>query len=115
MFEPLWSYLGASPEAVAPRAMPICEIKIEKTFVQDAPRDASDAALIESILVVAEGVETQEQADFLNQRGTACCTRGISLVARTRLRPGCNAGAPRAPPSSSAPIFIPGHKQTRKR
>jgi diguanylate cyclase (GGDEF)-like protein/PAS domain S-box-containing protein len=61
------------------KRLPIHEIKIDKTFVQDAPRDASDAALIESILavanhmhlkVVAEGVETQEQADFLNQRGT---------------------------------------------
>lgn len=61
------------------KRLPIHEIKIDKTFVQDAPRNASDAALIESILavaghmhlkVVAEGVETQEQADFLNQRGT---------------------------------------------
>lgn len=61
------------------KRLPIHEIKIDKTFVQDAPGNASDAALIESILavaqrmhlkVVAEGVETQEQADFLNQRGT---------------------------------------------
>ena len=45
--------------------------------MQDAPHDPSDAALVEAILsvaghlrlkVVAEGVETQEQADFLNQR-----------------------------------------------
>lgn len=61
------------------KRLPIHEIKIDKTFVQDALRDTSDAALIESILavaqhmhlnVVAEGVETREQADFLNQRGT---------------------------------------------
>jgi EAL domain-containing protein (putative c-di-GMP-specific phosphodiesterase class I) len=61
------------------KRLPIHEIKIDRTFVQDAPSNASDAALIESILavaghmhlkVVAEGVETQEQADFLNQRGT---------------------------------------------
>jgi len=60
------------------KRLPIHEIKIDKTFVQDAPSDPGDAALIESILavakhmhlkVVAEGVETQEQADFLNQRG----------------------------------------------
>ncbi|MDD2700256.1 MAG: EAL domain-containing protein [Sideroxydans sp.] len=60
------------------KRLPIHELKIDKTFVQDAPSDPSDAALIESILavakhmhlkIVAEGVETQEQADFLNQRG----------------------------------------------
>jgi len=52
-------------------------LKIDKTFVQDAPHDPDDAALVESVLavakhmqlnVVAEGVETQEQADFLNAR-----------------------------------------------
>ena len=61
------------------KRLPINELKIDKTFVQDAPSDPNDAALIESILavahhmhlqVVAEGVETQAQADFLNSRGT---------------------------------------------
>jgi diguanylate cyclase (GGDEF)-like protein/PAS domain S-box-containing protein len=60
------------------KRLPIHEIKIDKTFVQDAPSDGDNAALVETILavaklmrlkVVAEGVETQEQADFLNQRG----------------------------------------------
>lgn len=59
------------------KRLPIHEIKIDKTFVQDAPDDPDDAALVESILavaqhmqldVVAEGVETREQADFLNAR-----------------------------------------------
>jgi EAL domain-containing protein (putative c-di-GMP-specific phosphodiesterase class I) len=59
------------------KRLPIHEIKIDKTFVQDAPQDPDDAALVESILaiaqhmqldVVAEGVETREQADFLNAR-----------------------------------------------
>jgi len=59
------------------KRLPIHEIKIDKSFVQDAPNDADDAALVESILavaqhmqldVVAEGVETKEQADFLNAR-----------------------------------------------
>ena len=59
------------------KRMPIHELKIDKTFVQDAPDDPDDAALVEVILsvarhlklkIVAEGVETQEQADFLNSR-----------------------------------------------
>ncbi|NMG27696.1 EAL domain-containing protein [Aromatoleum evansii] len=60
------------------KRLPIDELKIDKTFVQDAPHDPSDAALVETILavarqlqlkVVAEGVETAEQAEFLNSRG----------------------------------------------
>lgn len=60
------------------KRLPIHELKIDKTFIQDAPSDADDAALVETILavarhmrlkVVAEGVETEEQAAFLNQRG----------------------------------------------
>ena len=59
------------------KRLPIHELKIDKTFVQDAPTSPDDAALVESILaiakhmkldVVAEGVETQEQADFLKTR-----------------------------------------------
>ena len=58
--------------------LPIHELKIDKIFVQDAPNAKDSAALVESILavahhmnlqVVAEGVETHEQADFLSARG----------------------------------------------
>lgn len=60
------------------KRLPIHELKIDKTFIHDAPTDADDAALVETILavakhmrlkVVAEGVETEEQASFLNARG----------------------------------------------
>ncbi|MBI2746842.1 MAG: EAL domain-containing protein [Burkholderiales bacterium] len=60
------------------KRLPIHELKIDRSFVQDAPTDPSDAALVEAILsvarhmrlkVVAEGVETVEQSDFLNARG----------------------------------------------
>jgi diguanylate cyclase (GGDEF)-like protein/PAS domain S-box-containing protein len=59
------------------KRLPIHELKIDKTFVQDAPDDPDDAALVEVILsvashlklkIVAEGVENQSQADFLNAR-----------------------------------------------
>lgn len=61
------------------KRLPIHELKIDKSFVQDALTSPDDAALIESILgvaksmnleIVAEGVETQIQADFLNSKGT---------------------------------------------
>ena len=60
------------------KRLPIHELKIDKTFIHDVPRDIDNVALVETILavakhmrlkVVAEGVETAEQAAFLNVRG----------------------------------------------
>lgn len=56
------------------KKLPLYELKIDKSFVQDTPDDPNDTAIVESILsvarhlklrVVAEGVETRAQADFL--------------------------------------------------
>ncbi|HEX5338177.1 MAG TPA: EAL domain-containing protein [Gallionella sp.] len=61
------------------KRLPIHELKIDKSFIQDSTTDPNDAALVETILaiaqhlhfqVVAEGVETRAQADFLNARGS---------------------------------------------
>ncbi len=59
------------------KRLPVHELKIDRSFIQDAPVDEGDAALVETILavaehmhlrVVAEGVETEAQAAFLNAR-----------------------------------------------
>lgn len=60
------------------KRLPIHELKIDRSFIQDAPTDPNDAALVDTILavahhlnlqVVAEGVETEAQAAFLRARG----------------------------------------------
>jgi EAL domain-containing protein (putative c-di-GMP-specific phosphodiesterase class I) len=52
----------------------LSELKIDKSFIQDIPQDQNDIAICKTIInmakslnfsVVAEGVETQEQLDFL--------------------------------------------------
>nr|WP_202427628.1 EAL domain-containing protein [Duganella margarita] len=63
------------------KKMPLYELKIDRSFIMDTPDDASSKALVQSILamaghlglrVVAEGVETQAQADFLIAHDCAC-------------------------------------------
>ena len=60
------------------KRLPIKELKIDRGFVQDAPYHPDDAALVDAILAVAqklnlevvdEGIETHEQAEFMNVRG----------------------------------------------
>lgn len=60
------------------KRLPLNELKIDRSFVQDVHQDANDATLVETILsmaahmgfdVVAEGVESQSQLDFLMAHG----------------------------------------------
>ncbi len=59
------------------RQFPIDIIKIDRSFIQDVPGDPADEAITEAIIamgkslkitVVAEGVETIEQLQFLSER-----------------------------------------------
>lgn len=63
------------------KRLPLDQIKIDQSFVRDLPGDASDAAIVQTILdlartlnlqVVAEGVETDAQRAFLHERGCRC-------------------------------------------
>ncbi|MDQ2820365.1 MAG: EAL domain-containing protein [Pseudomonadota bacterium] len=59
--------------------MPLYELKIDKSFMRDMPHDINGTAIVQSILamaghlnlrVVAEGIETTEQARFLTEHGS---------------------------------------------
>ena len=63
------------------RQLPLYELKIDRTFIQGLPLDTSSVAIVSAMLamakhlglrVVAEGVETREQADFLNAENCDC-------------------------------------------
>ncbi len=60
------------------KMLPISEIKIDRTFIKGLPEDDNNAAIVRAIFlmaqalglkVVAEGVETEDQAYFLNEWG----------------------------------------------
>ncbi len=69
------------------KRFPIDELKIDRSFVRDIPEDQNDMEIAATIIamarnlhltVVAEGVETPEQLDFLDPPGLSCLS-GVSV------------------------------------
>lgn len=63
------------------KRLPIEKLKIDRAFIKDLPNSPDDAAIVQAILsmahslamtVVAEGVETEAQRDYLQSLGCDC-------------------------------------------
>ena len=67
------------------KKLPIKKLKIDKSFIRDIPEDEEDIAIIHSIIalakslnldIIAEGIETKDQVDFLTEHDCKCVVQG---------------------------------------
>jgi diguanylate cyclase (GGDEF)-like protein len=118
------------------KRFPAQKLKIDQSFVRDISTDKDDAAIVGAIVamarslaleVVAEGVETREQLDFLRKLdcdqyqgylfSRPVAPEEIALLlakpptcrrpARKRARPGCSVSAPTTLPTRRAGLRAP--------
>ena len=67
------------------KRLPLDQLKIDQSFVQDILCNANDAAIAKMIVSLAEGVETEAQRDFLAHQGCRSyqgflCSRPLPLA-----------------------------------
>lgn len=74
------------------RCLPISKLKIDRSFVANVPGDAHDIAITDAVIalgraleleIVAEGIETKAQAEFLRARGCAQAQGPLLATPRT--------------------------------
>ena len=61
------------------KRLPLSEIKIDKSFVQDIPHDPSDVALVETILSMARHLRFDVVAEGGENAWPSCVSRGASV------------------------------------
>ena len=95
------------------RSLPIDRVKIDQTFVRELTRDARDAAIVRSVItlasdlgleVVAEGVETPEQARAARASSAASTRRATSGRRRCRST-SCATASTRGAANSPCPLL----------
>lgn len=93
------------------KRFPITRLKIDRSFVRDVPMDQDDTAIVQAIIamgrtlkmnIIAEGVETPEQADFLRHSG--CDNLQGYLLARPMPKQDLEALLTRGPEGATAGV-----------